>query len=118
MVVTSANSKAGAAAARKKNGKTRAAQGGEAAINGALYFLLASRQSPQQLSELPFWDEHSLNEQRFYNIVTWVYGSAPRQFSHLVRNRVLPKARADRAPREYIRVLNAWQKILSQAGAI
>jgi hypothetical protein len=31
---------------------------------------------------------------------------------------VLPKARADRAPREYIRILNAWQKFCRRRAAI
>lgn len=48
-----------------------------------------------------FWDEHSLNEQRYYNLLCWVYGSNPDAFASLVSDNVLPAERAARCPGEY-----------------
>ena len=118
MIVSSANAKT--AQARKPNGITQTAAGGQAAINGALYFLLSSRQSGQSASveDLPFWDEHSLSEQRFYNILTWVYGSNPSKHASLVQNKILPESRAARAQNEFRRMTTSWLKILGDARAL
>jgi hypothetical protein len=116
MIVTSAQAKQGSEL--KKNGITRRAEGGAAAINGALFFLLSSQSEEAGVQNLPFWDEHSLSQQRFYNILTWVYGSDPDKYEYLVQQKVLPASRAERGPGEYNRMLSAWQRILGDAKAI
>jgi hypothetical protein len=65
----------------------------------------------QQTTKPVFWDEHSLGQQRFYNILCWVYGSNPKQHSALVP-RHLPKQRADRCPGEYKDVQSSWNQLL------
>ena len=63
--------------------------------------------------ELSFWDEHSLGEQRWYNIVCWSYGSDPEGLSDLVGDDWLPEARASQCPDEFARMSKAWDTLLS-----
>ncbi len=84
-------------------------EGGEegemAALNGAWSFLTEEE-------ELAFWDEHSLDEQRFYNIVCWSYGKNPEGFQYLVDDETLPEDRAERCPAEYDRMSRSWDALL------
>ena len=62
---------------------------------------------------MPFWDEHSLDEQRYFNIVCWVYGSAPEKYQSLLgREWGLPRERAERCAGEYDRMSRAWNAVL------
>lgn len=94
-------------------------EGGEdgetAALNGAAAFWGEEEESEEGEEELSFWDEHSLGEQRFYNIVCWSYGSNPEGLSDLVGgdDEWLPKARAERCPDEFARMSKAWDTLLS-----
>jgi hypothetical protein len=58
-------------------------------------------------------DEHSLDEQRFYNTTCLAYGSDPETFSVLVTEGVLPKARAARCPFEWKRISRSWTRLLA-----
>jgi hypothetical protein len=57
-------------------------------------------------------DEHSLDEQRYYNLVCWIYGSDPDYFEDVVADWQLPEARAERCPSEYERMAKAWDSLL------
>ena len=77
------------------------------AMLGATFFrVLASAGS-----KTPFFDEHSLDEQRFYNVMCLVYGSNPQRFASLVGDKQLPKARARRCPTEYNKISSAWTNL-------
>jgi len=80
-----------------------------AAMSGARWFDL---QSKRRGRKMPFWDEHSLDPQRFYNIACLVFGSNPRKYSWLVRRKVLPMKRARRCPTEYKKISKAWNRLL------
>lgn len=56
--------------------------------------------------------EHSLNQQRYYNQVCWVFGSNPDGFMHLLSDWGLPEARARRCPNEYAQLRNSWARLL------
>jgi len=98
-------------------------EGGEdgetAALNGAASFWgeeEESEEGEEEEGELSFWDEHSLGEQRFYNIVCWSYGSNPEGLSDLVgggEDDWLPEARAGQCPNEFARMAKAWDTLLS-----
>lgn len=93
-------------------------EGGEdgqmAALNGADSFWGAEEEGEASEEEDPsFWDEHSLGEQRWYNIVCWSYGSDPEGLSDLVGDDGLPEARASQCPDEYTRMSKAWDSLLS-----
>ncbi len=93
--------------------------GTEAALNGAYTFLLqgqAADESSEESGEddeLAFWDEHSLDPQRFYNITCWVYGSDPQAFEDLVKDEAIPQARAERCPGEWQQTSSAWTRLLA-----
>ena len=59
-----------------------------------------------------YFDEHSIGEQRFYNITCIVYGSAPQQYGALVERGVLPERRAARCMKEYTQKNKAWEDLL------
>ena len=57
-------------------------------------------------------DEHALDEQRYYNLVCWIYGSDPEYFSDVADEWELPEARAERCEGEYQRMSQAWNSLL------
>jgi hypothetical protein len=65
--------------------------------------------TPAQLT----WDEHSLGDQRAYNIFCWLYGSNPARHSGLVSSGMLPKPRADRCQAEYSQFKRTFDKFLA-----
>ncbi|MBI2146218.1 DUF4344 domain-containing metallopeptidase [Candidatus Woesearchaeota archaeon] len=80
----------------------------DAALNGAVFFLLDAQNT--DLEDLPFWEEHSLGDQRFYNIICWVYGNNPQEHSSLVEDGTLPESRAERCPAEYQQISTSWDR--------
>jgi hypothetical protein len=84
-----------------------------AAISAALLFdALAERRGELQYED--FADEHSVNEQRVYQFLCWVYGSDRREFSSLVgRGGVLPRRRAVRCGHEWKQVNKSWTALLA-----
>lgn len=83
-----------------------------AAMSGAKWFALQAEANKKEGSQMPFWDEHSMEEQRFYNIACLVFGSNPEKYSPMVENNYLPKPRAMRCPSEYTRIAGAWERLL------
>jgi hypothetical protein len=91
-------------------------EGGEAgemaALNGAEDFYREAGES--DLSEEQFADSHSLDKQRFYNIICLVYGSDTKKYASLTQGKdaILPEGRAEGCEQEYERVTKAWSNIL------
>jgi hypothetical protein len=96
-----------------------AVEGGiNAALDGASWF---SIQGASSTGPLAFADEHSLDRQRFFNIVCWVYGSNPEEHGSLIENWGLPPERAERCPFEFEQMERSWTKLLevsSKGGAL
>lgn len=82
--------------------------GGQIALAGADFFNFLGKQ--KKLSRLDFADEHSLDLQRVYSIVCWVYGSNPAKWQNLTS--ILPESRRVRCPSEYRQLVKAWQQLL------
>lgn len=61
---------------------------------------------------LPYYDEHSLGKQRYYQVVCIVYGSDPEAHADLV-GEDLPEERAVRCPAEYQQKANSWDVLLA-----
>jgi hypothetical protein len=59
-------------------------------------------------------DEHSLDQQRVYNLVCWIYGSNPEANADLVGNGGLPEERAQRCPDEWQKMSHAWSTLLDE----
>ena len=60
-----------------------------------------------------FADEHSLNKQRYFNLVCWAYGSDPDNSQSLIEEWELPEARAERCQGEYEQLDRSWTRLLS-----
>lgn len=57
-------------------------------------------------------DEHTLDEQRYFQLLCWVYGSDPQQNAWVVDDEHLPADRADGCPGEYERNVASWERLL------
>lgn len=84
---------------------------GQVALSGALFFGLVAA-NREEFAAADFWDEHSLNEQRFYNIICWVYGSDPALFADEAAQAGLGEDRLVRCQDEYAQVMGAWETLL------
>jgi hypothetical protein len=86
-------------------------EGEKAVLKAAHWFAL---QSDQNSDDDPvFWDEHSLDMQRFFNIACLMYGKDPKKFSDLVTAEVLPESRASSCPAEYSKKYRSWETLLA-----
>lgn len=88
----------------------------ESALAGAEFFVSGSGGG-----STPFWDEHSLDEQRFYDIVCLVFGSNPQAYGALIQREatfgmggggILPKKRAARCPQNFKEINNSWKVLI------
>jgi hypothetical protein len=84
--------------------------GERAVLSGAQFFYdLAQVKAGQPLQ---FWDEHSHEMQRFYNVACWIYGANPFRYAGLVSSQILPAARAARAGDEFKKMHRNWKRLL------
>ena len=90
---------------------SRSEKGEEMALHGAVLFMLSAEVN--QKYEKIYWDEHSLDEQRFYDTICLIYGQHPDKYAYLVENGTLPEPRAELCPEESARINRAWQTLLS-----
>ncbi len=81
-------------------------------LDGAQAFLLLANRDETVLSQMTLWDDHSLSKQRFYNILSLVYGSNPTKYAYLVKRKTLPQDRAAGSAEEFGRVSKAWGRLL------
>ena len=87
-----------------------ATEGGERmALAGALSFKLYGE---AEKGEKIYWDEHSLDEQRFFDTICLVYGHDSEKYAYLVKNGTLPEERASFCSEDYDRVKRAWRQLL------
>jgi hypothetical protein len=61
-----------------------------------------------------FADEHSLDRQRYFNLVCWAYGSDPENQEDLIESWGLPEARAERCEDEYAQLDRSWTRLLGE----
>lgn len=85
--------------------------GAEIAISAADLFDLES-EDIDEFEEEDFWDEHSLDAQRFYSTLCHVYGSDPKEYSSLKKEIGLSEERAEICIDEYESVLRSWFSLL------
>jgi hypothetical protein len=84
--------------------------GVKAVLKAAEWFHLQGQQSS---SDLAFWDEHSLDQQRFYGVACLMYGKDPETFASFVTEGILPESRAARCPSEYSKKYKSWNQLLA-----
>ncbi len=88
--------------------------GADMAINAAELFALES-EDRGSLQEEDFWDEHSLDEQRFYTTLCHVYGSDPDNYPELIEDAGFSEERADSCIFEYQKLVDDWDVLLEPA---
>ena len=86
-------------------------EGEDMVLSAATYFSIVSSERSDE--EPVFWDEHSLDQQRFYDMLCLTYGSNPTKNKHLLGKNGLPPDRAQRCPAEFQRVNHSWEKLLA-----
>lgn len=83
---------------------------------------LSHVQADQAGQQTPYWDEHGLDLQRYYNILCFMYGANPAAWNDVRLAAGIPDERADRCVREYAKKRQAWDRLLEphmiQPGAI
>lgn len=57
-------------------------------------------------------DEHSLSEQRYFNLLCMMYGRDPDRYAQIVQDGLLPEARAGRCRTETVKIFEAWSTLL------
>ena len=67
-----------------------------------------------EYDRIPYWNTHSLNIERFYNIACYTYGASPETFDQiLIDNDWLPEDRKVWCEDEYNQISYAWAHILA-----
>ena len=61
---------------------------------------------------LPYWDTHSIDASRYYNILCWVYGKNTTKYEPLVKEDFLPMERSLNCEYEYAKIWNSWGRLL------
>jgi len=85
--------------------------GEQMALDGAISFKLYADLEKGQ--KKIYWDEHSLDEQRFYDTICLIYGSDPEKYAYLVKDNTLPEERAELFREDYPKIATSWHQLLS-----
>ncbi|MDQ7249199.1 DUF4344 domain-containing metallopeptidase [Dongia sedimenti] len=86
--------------------------GGEPVLTAALGWLDSWKKRDGEAEESDYWDEHSLDLQRYANIVCLVYGSDPDSYKNLVAEWDLPADRAERCPNDFYSAAASWNSVM------
>ena len=78
------------------------------AIAAAKWYAIMGARNNQ---DLPFWDDHALDMQRFYSILGILYGGDPNRFNFV--EQIVPKDSLGRFRHDYPRKLMSWERLLS-----
>ncbi|QUM79698.1 hypothetical protein HWV01_04905 [Moritella sp. 5] len=85
--------------------------GAEIAISAADLFYLEGDEITE-FEEADFWDEHSLDLQRYYATLCHVYGSDDTQYAYLLEDTGFSDERAELCIGNYERMTNNWLTLL------
>lgn len=72
---------------------------------------------PSGVEEVPYWDLHGPDEQRYFNHVCLFYGANPDDRDDLAKDLGLPDERAETCPEEYEQAANSWGMIFDEMDA-
>lgn len=85
---------------------------GVSAITSTEIWFLYQGLQKNNINQLTFWDEHSLDMERFYNIACLAYGKDPEKYSSFVTSGLLPSSRAVNCASEYQKAYYSWNTLL------
>jgi hypothetical protein len=87
--------------------------GEKAVLDASIQYLsMYKAQGKNPFTRTQFADEHSLDPQRFYNLLCWVYGHDETKYAYLVNKGYLPKERGVRCADEYEKISKSWGRLL------
>ena len=85
--------------------------GDQMAFESAEFFNILAK-DPALLEESDFWNEHSLDKVRAYQIVCWVAGSSEKAFNIVKELGILGEDRLVRCPAEHEQNVTSWFRLL------
>ncbi|MBN9415278.1 MAG: hypothetical protein J0I12_07545 [Candidatus Eremiobacteraeota bacterium] len=80
----------------------------EQALAAARWFAIMGARDNK---DLPYWDEHSLDLQRFYGILGLMYGADPNRF--MFAEKIVPERTLKRHVQDYPKKLDSWERLLA-----
>jgi len=91
---------------------TRFVQHGDDYAFDAAEFFDSLAKDPAKLDDADFFDEHSLDQQRAYDIACWIAGSSDEYYRAIRHAGVFSRARLERCPAEFRQIADAWETLL------
>ncbi|WGM37982.1 DUF4344 domain-containing metallopeptidase [Caulobacter sp. NIBR1757] len=85
---------------------------GTDAVAAMEWWLASARQSDITRDQLPWWDEHGMDEQRAYQIACLLYGASPQDFGPLAGRMGIPERSRQRCLGETAQNNTSWSKLL------
>ncbi len=85
----------------------------ELAYDAAFGFAAEAMMSADS-DEIPFWDVHGPDEQRFYNTVCIFYGGDPDARDDFASDMELPEERAESCEEEFQLAIDSWGPVLDE----
>lgn len=82
------------------------------AYDSALGFLLFAEEAEYQGAEHAYWGQHSLDMQRYYNLICLFYGAAPDLREDMAEELGLPVERRESCPEEFELAAASWGAML------
>lgn len=85
---------------------------GTDAVAAMEWWLASAKQSDASREQLPWWDEHGMDEQRAYQIACLLYGASPDDFGPLAGRMGIPERSRRRCLNEAVQNTVSWSKLL------
>lgn len=85
---------------------------GLAAAGAMEWWLASARLSTSKREDLPWWDEHGIDEQRGFQIGCLLYGAAPDAFGPMAKRIGIPDRRLERCLGEARQNAESWSTLL------
>jgi hypothetical protein len=86
-------------------------RGEQMTLTAAIQFRLYAKESKGKKRK--FYNEHSLDEQRFYDTICMIYGNKPEKYKYLVDDGTLPEERAEDCPDDFAKIAYSWHKLIA-----
>jgi len=64
------------------------------------------------VNELPYWDVHALDQQRYFNILCFIYATDTNEFVWIIEEGYLPLQRANTCEEDFFKSYSSWGELL------
>lgn len=86
---------------------------GDSLLFGAAVWLAGGARRGR-FDTLALADDHSLDQQRVYNLICWIEGRAPGRYPQVRTEAWLPEHRRRQCPEEYAKLSASWRRLLTR----